>query len=408
MRYAPFIVMLLLPIVANAAEDQSSWQIHGRVIDEQGNPVEDFEAATYWSSNGRRWEDDGSFYADAAKLIPKNEGELAAYPTALAKRLTAGRFTQNVAGDRSCASVFATDKGKRRGGYVSVEKSARDREVTIKLVPLTRLTGKIFCSKLKRTPDLTFADPHPPGDVSGLLYFTNCGSTKGEFSLLLPAGTYDLRVYSDRPRAHTPKPLERRRRDAPQDMPKYLGGIRIEVPPAPASLDLGILDVVPDGSETLRYAAKFFSKTPPELSFTDARGVPKTLKLADLRGKWVLLDFWGLNCQPCVRDSLPRLAKFYEQHHADRDRFEILAICNTWGEEFKTIEEFDRLAAPIVEKFWQGKQLPFPILIDGNGKTFDDYGIGIVPDALLIDPSGNLVPDGNEATLAKKLKHEES
>lgn len=41
------ILCLLAPIARADAADES-WEIHGQVVDEQGKPVEDFEAATFW------------------------------------------------------------------------------------------------------------------------------------------------------------------------------------------------------------------------------------------------------------------------------------------------------------------------------------------------------------------------
>ena len=41
------ILCLLAPIARADAADEP-WKIHGQVVDEQGKPVEDFEAATFW------------------------------------------------------------------------------------------------------------------------------------------------------------------------------------------------------------------------------------------------------------------------------------------------------------------------------------------------------------------------
>jgi thiol-disulfide isomerase/thioredoxin len=128
------------------------------------------------------------------------------------------------------------------------------------------------------------------------------------------------------------------------------------------------------------------------------------VKLADFRGKWVLLDFWAVGCSPCVHERLSELTKFYDEHAADRDRFETLAICNTESDNACTIAEYDALVAPVIEKVWGGKPLPFPVLVDGEGRTAGAYGIQGIPQLLLIDPEGRLVEDGDEATLAEELK----
>ena len=77
----------------------------------------------------------------------------------------------------------------------------------------------------------------------------------------------------------------------------------------------------------------------------------------------------GTQCGCRFRQSLPELSEFYKQHAADRNRFEILAICDTSSDEGRSIEEFEVLSAGIVKNEWGGKQLPFPVLLDGKGRT---------------------------------------
>ena len=59
-----------------------------------------------------------------------------------------------------------------------------------------------------------------------------------------------------------------------------------------------------------RPAKDLIGKQAPDLSLADLTG--ETLKLADLRGKIVLLDFWATWCEPCRR-QLPALAKLYQE-----------------------------------------------------------------------------------------------
>jgi peroxiredoxin len=380
------------------------WQIRGRVVDQQGKPVEDFVAATFWSANGKQWDDQGREHSlrghEQIAAFWQNEGMMAPFPEDTAKRLDGGVFLVS-AEDRPRVSVFATDKEQKRGGYVTVEKIDGDKPVTITLVPLVRVTGKVYCPQAGRTPDWTAAVPHPVGDRENCLHFTHCGSVKGEFSFLLPPGKYDLAIYSQGPDARMPRPEEREKHDAPADMPEWLGGIRVEVPRDKPTLDLGVLNVViPEGRGD--YSA-YYGKEPPALEITDARGISKEVKLSDLRGKWVLLDFWSLRSGHCLQDNLPELRKFYEKHAADRQRFEILSICDSIEDNIKTVAEFEKAEKPIVGSEWHGKELPFPVLIDGEGKTRKAYGLSYVPQMFLIDPEGHLVKWGDEVMLEEKL-----
>ncbi len=99
--------------------------------------------------------------------------------------------------------------------------------------------------------------------------------------------------------------------------------------------------------------------------------------------------------------SLPRLMEFYEKHKADRDRFEVLTFHDATAKSFA---ELDKKLKPIIEKTWQGKRLPFPILLDASGATVKRYGIQGFPTILLIDPEGRLVKGGSEAVLEEKLR----
>jgi hypothetical protein len=63
----------------------------------------------------------------------------------------------------------------------------------------------------------------------------------------------------------------------------------------------------------------------------------------------------------------------------------------------------DPKLANIKERYWQGKDLPFPVLLDATGKTEEWYGITAHPTGLLIDPEGKLVGQASPADLEAKL-----
>ena len=88
--HVPISVLAILIIVgfARAGDSDQSWQFHGQVIDEQVAPVEDFKAATYWSSNGNWWDEAGELLKEAAAgKLWKEEGMLVADPRVIATRL---------------------------------------------------------------------------------------------------------------------------------------------------------------------------------------------------------------------------------------------------------------------------------------------------------------------------------
>lgn len=97
---------------------------------------------------------------------------------------------------------------------------------------------------------------------------------------------------------------------------------------------------------------------------------------------------------------MPELIALYEDHAEQRDKFEVFAIHDP---SVKSFAELDKKLAGIKRQYWQGKDLPFPILLDAAGATAKLYGIDHWPTGLLIDPSGKLVGEAGVADLEAKL-----
>lgn len=116
-------------------------------------------------------------------------------------------------------------------------------------------------------------------------------------------------------------------------------------------------------------------KAPPELQVKDWVNTDgRELKLSHLKGKVVVLDFWGVWCGPC-RAAMPHLKELYAKH---KDAgLEVIGVHTTnRGEE---------MAA-----FVQEQELPWPVAVDVDNKTVTAFHVDSYPDYYLIDRAGNL------------------
>jgi thiol-disulfide isomerase/thioredoxin len=139
----------------------------------------------------------------------------------------------------------------------------------------------------------------------------------------------------------------------------------------------------------------FANKPAPEFRDLWAWKNSPPLKMADLRGRVVLLDFWGYWCGYCV-GNMPHLMSIYEELHPRG--LEVIAIHdNSVG----SLAEMEQKLGRIREDEWKGRDLPFPVALDGgtpreprddfHGATTAAYSVSRFPTTLLIDRNGMLV-----------------
>lgn len=103
-----------------------------------------------------------------------------------------------------------------------------------------------------------------------------------------------------------------------------------------------------------------------------------------------LIDFWATYCKPC-HTQLPALKKLYQTYH--KRGLVIIGV----SEDRNPIT---------VEKYIKRHQVPWPIVIDGQHKTFiSRYDIHILPRLILIDPLGKIIQvRGGEVGAIKALQ----
>ncbi len=100
----------------------------------------------------------------------------------------------------------------------------------------------------------------------------------------------------------------------------------------------------------------------------------RNVRLSELRGRVVLINFWASWCGPC-RHELPLLNKVYAQYRAAG--FMLLAV---------NVDDNRKDADAMLKRL----DLRFPILFDGNKNVAKLYGVDMMPATLLIDRDGRV------------------
>jgi RNA polymerase sigma factor (sigma-70 family) len=148
--------------------------------------------------------------------------------------------------------------------------------------------------------------------------------------------------------------------------------------------------------ELARQKAEDVALGKPAPAFGQSRWLnSKPLAWSDLKGKVVILDFFAEWCVPCQND-LPRAVEI----HKNRQDTGVLIIgIHPPGSEMGKIQ-----------KIMRAFQITYPVYIDLSppkdadawGLMYSQFGVRAIPDAFLIDPSGNVVAHGPLAEMNVK------
>jgi len=113
-------------------------------------------------------------------------------------------------------------------------------------------------------------------------------------------------------------------------------------------------------------------KALPELAFNDVDDKP--LRLADYKGKVVLLNFWATWCAPCVKE-MPSLNRL--QAEMGKNKFIVLPL------------SLDGPTRPKVAPFYQDKKLTnLGVYFDKSKKAMQALDVSILPTSILVDAEG--------------------
>jgi cytochrome c biogenesis protein CcmG/thiol:disulfide interchange protein DsbE len=100
-----------------------------------------------------------------------------------------------------------------------------------------------------------------------------------------------------------------------------------------------------------------------------------TLKLSDLRGKAVAVNFWASWCGPCKQES-PYLEQAWSE-----DRKRGLVVLGVDANDFRSD----------ARGFMRRYSITYPVVYDGPGKTLGPWGIKGFPETYVLDRAGRVV-----------------
>lgn len=112
----------------------------------------------------------------------------------------------------------------------------------------------------------------------------------------------------------------------------------------------------------------------PDLVFRDADGAER--RLADWRGRTVLLNLWATWCGPC-RYEIPELETLHKRY-ASRG-FEVIGV------------SVDEVGAEAVKSFVEEQKMTYPVVLDPEGKLANVLQTSMLPTSVLVDRNGKIV-----------------
>lgn len=147
-------------------------------------------------------------------------------------------------------------------------------------------------------------------------------------------------------------------------------------------------------STSLAKSAKHQELKGPAKDFTLKSRSGKNVRLSDLRGRVVMLNFWASWCGPC-RQEMPLLDKLSQRYGPAG--FDLIGI---------NVDADQKLADRVL------KEIPvsFDVLYDPTSKVSELYKVDVMPSTILIDCDGNLnylhrgYVSGDEKTYKARIK----
>lgn len=137
----------------------------------------------------------------------------------------------------------------------------------------------------------------------------------------------------------------------------------------------------------------------PEISSTDING--KDFKLSDLKGKYVILDFWASWCVPC-RESNPKLVELWNKYH--ERGLEIVCVADNDQSPDKWRDAVKKDGIGMFHHLLRGLKQPRLGVIDRSSDISEAYDVHFLPTKYLIDKDGNIVGKMDTEEIIRELE----
>lgn len=140
-------------------------------------------------------------------------------------------------------------------------------------------------------------------------------------------------------------------------------------------LAIAIVALVLLGALAFVWLAPSGLKQAPDIAVTTLDG--RTIRLAELRGRPVLVTFWATSCPGCVQE-MPHLIELY--HELAPKGLEIIGIAMSYDPPNHVMQ------------MAKERQIPYPIALDTTAAASQAFGeVKLTPTSFLIAPDGRVV-----------------